>query len=218
VTTQPPTSAPLLGEPLAVEFMNTIWADRRGVHDALASDAEVLAWLRAVDPRLPPRSAGVDAWLERARPADLADAGDRLRRLRNALRRVAADQTADPRPAAASAIEDVTEATNVLNEAAAAAPHWSSLERTAAGFARGSGTDAPPGTAIAALVAEDAIGLFTGGLREELRACLAPGCVLYFVRQHPRREWCSTACGNRARAARHYQRHRSASGDHVTHR
>jgi predicted RNA-binding Zn ribbon-like protein len=218
VTTQPPTSAPLLGEPLAVEFMNTIWADRRGVHDALASDAEVLAWLRAVDPRLPPRSAGVDAWLERARPADLADAGDRLRRLRNALRRVAADQTADPRPAAASAIEDVTEATNVLNEAAAAAPHWSSLEHTAAGFARGSGTDAPPGTAIAALVAEDAIGLFTGGLREELRACLAPGCVLYFVRQHPRREWCSTACGNRARAARHYQRHGGARGDRVTHR
>ena len=24
--------------------MNTIWADQSGVHDALASDAEVLAW------------------------------------------------------------------------------------------------------------------------------------------------------------------------------
>jgi predicted RNA-binding Zn ribbon-like protein len=41
-----------------------------------------------------------------------------------------------------------------------------------------------------------------------LRACYAPGCVLYFVQDHPRREWCSTACGNRVRAARHYRRHR----------
>ncbi|HEY3005705.1 MAG TPA: CGNR zinc finger domain-containing protein [Kribbellaceae bacterium] len=39
------------------------------------------------------------------------------------------------------------------------------------------------------------------------RACYAPGRVLYFVTGHPRREWCSTACGNRARAARHYARH-----------
>jgi predicted RNA-binding Zn ribbon-like protein len=44
-----------------------------------------------------------------------------------------------------------------------------------------------------------------------LRACYAPGCVLYFVNSHPRREWCSTACGNRARAARHYQRHHTTS-------
>jgi len=43
-----------------------------------------------------------------------------------------------------------------------------------------------------------------------LHACYAPGCVLYFVRSHPRREWCSNACGNRARAARHYQTVRSA--------
>ena len=39
------------------------------------------------------------------------------------------------------------------------------------------------------------------------RATHAPGCVLYFVQDHPRREWCSTACGNRARVARHYDRH-----------
>ena len=45
----------------------------------------------------------------------------------------------------------------------------------------------------------------------QLRACLGPGCVLYFVQQHPRREWCSAGCGNRARVARHYHRHRSLS-------
>jgi predicted RNA-binding Zn ribbon-like protein len=31
---------------------------------------------------------------------------------------------------------------------------------------------------------------------------------LYFVKRHPRREWCSAGCGNRARVARHYHRHR----------
>jgi predicted RNA-binding Zn ribbon-like protein len=30
--------------------------------------------------------------------------------------------------------------------------------------------------------------------------------VLVFLKQHPRREWCSAACGNRARQAGHYRR------------
>jgi predicted RNA-binding Zn ribbon-like protein len=34
----------------------------------------------------------------------------------------------------------------------------------------------------------------------------APGCVLLYVSDHPRRQWCSNACGNRARQARHYRR------------
>jgi predicted RNA-binding Zn ribbon-like protein len=63
-----------------------------------------------------------------------------------------------------------------------------------------------PVTAGLAGVAEDAIQLLAGDDAASLRACHAPGCVLYFVKTHPRRQWCSVACGNRARAARHYQR------------
>jgi predicted RNA-binding Zn ribbon-like protein len=63
-----------------------------------------------------------------------------------------------------------------------------------------------PVTAGLAGVAEDAIQLLAGDDAASLRACYAPGCVLYFVKTHPRRQWCSVACGNRARAARHYQR------------
>ena len=55
-------------------------------------------------------------------------------------------------------------------------------------------------------LAAEAVRFF--GSDPQLRACLAPGCVLYFVKDHPRREWCGPACGNRARAARHYRRHR----------
>jgi predicted RNA-binding Zn ribbon-like protein len=38
---------------------------------------------------------------------------------------------------------------------------------------------------------------------------LEPNCVLFFIKDHPRREWCSPGCGNRARVAHHYDRHRA---------
>jgi predicted RNA-binding Zn ribbon-like protein len=60
--------------------------------------------------------------------------------------------------------------------------------------------------ATLAAVATEAIDLLTGPDAQLLRACHAPGCVIYFVKDHSRREWCSTACGNRVRAARHYSR------------
>jgi CGNR zinc finger len=42
----------------------------------------------------------------------------------------------------------------------------------------------------------------------ERAAGLAPRCVLISLKNHPRRTWCSTACGTRARQARHYARKR----------
>ncbi|MFJ5547937.1 CGNR zinc finger domain-containing protein [Streptomyces sp. NPDC093225] len=55
--------------------------------------------------------------------------------------------------------------------------------------------------------------LLTGDMRPQLRACLAPGCVFSYVKQHPRRAWCSAGRGDRARVARHYQRHLVAKTD-----
>ena len=37
------------------------------------------------------------------------------------------------------------------------------------------------------------------------------GLIRFFVRDHPRKRWCSAACGNRARVARHYRRHHSSA-------
>ncbi|MEU0836714.1 CGNR zinc finger domain-containing protein [Streptomyces sp. NPDC005969] len=42
-----------------------------------------------------------------------------------------------------------------------------------------------------------------------LRACHAPWCVRYCVKEHPRQEWCTPSGGNRARAARHHERNRT---------
>lgn len=207
-----PTHAPLLGEPLPVELMNTIWADRGGVHDALSADAEVLAWLRAIGPRLEGRAPGVATWLDANRPVHLSNAAAELRRLRDALRRLTAETTQDPRPAAASAISDRDQAVGVLNQIAAASPSWPALEWPLdAAPGRTLHFAHPAGTGIASLLAAEFITMLASGGQPKLRACLAPGCVLYFAKDHNRREWCSSACGNRARAARHYQRRKTTS-------
>ena len=75
-------------------------------------------------------------------------------------------------------------------------------------------TGPSPVTTGLARVAAESVGLLGGQDAARLRACYAPGCVLYFIRTHPRREWCSVACGNRVRAARHYQRVRGGSAEH----
>jgi predicted RNA-binding Zn ribbon-like protein len=75
------------------------------------------------------------------------------------------------------------------------------LQRVSAG-------SATPSRRALSSIARHCIATLTGEDRVKLCACYAPGCVLYLVKDHPRREWCSTACGNRVRAARHYQRHR----------
>jgi predicted RNA-binding Zn ribbon-like protein len=158
--------APLLGQGRVIDLLNTVWADRSGVHD------------------------------------DLTDAASALRELRDALRVLAADRTADPRPVAAVDHPRVAEAVATLNAAAALAPSWPTLVDGRLVWASEADAEAREvgglaGEAVQLLAAEP-----------ELRACLAPGCVLYFVKDHPRRAWCSTACGNRERAARHYARHR----------
>src|SRR3954451_11235443 len=190
-----PATAPLLGEPFPVELMNTIWADRDGVYDQLRDPDSALRWWRAVEGH-----QSVETWGP--------DEVHALRRVRDAVRRLAAEVTDDARPAARSAIRDRETAIAVLNKASARAPSWSELIWPADDEPRRvtrSRSDAA--VAAVAAVADEAVGFFAGHLRLELRACQAPGCVLYFVRDHPRRQWCSATCGNRARVARHYQRH-----------
>ena len=138
-----------------------------------------------------------DAWLLAvgAHRQDLAQ----LRELRAALRRLAADATDDPRCP-----------TEVVSRPAALA-----TLNSLAGLARSElawPSDGPPlrtlhGPAVG-VIATLGVELLAGESRGRLRACLAPNCVLYFVKEHTRREWCSPNCGNRARVARHYQRHR----------
>ncbi|WP_405674385.1 ABATE domain-containing protein [Streptomyces sp. NBC_01511] len=203
----PPTAAPLLGEPLPVEFMNTIWADRDGVHDELAHPEGLAAWLRGVRSRLPAAEGLSFARL----PEPSADELRRFRQLRDALRHLAAVTTGDSRDSrgTVSGVASDAAAVAAVNECCAYAPSWSALEWTGdGGPTRTAATNDTATAWILSRVAEDGVRLFAGPGRTELRACHGPRCVLYFVRSHPRREWCSADCGNRARVARHYRRHR----------
>ncbi|NUR88680.1 MAG: hypothetical protein HOY71_31720, partial [Nonomuraea sp.] len=69
--------------------------------------------------------------------------------------------------------------------------------------------DGEAGVRLLAELAEAAIDLLASPDASKVRACEGPGCSLLFLPAHPRRRWCSPAvCGNRARVARYYQRHR----------
>jgi predicted RNA-binding Zn ribbon-like protein len=195
-TTPDRTEAPAWvtpGEPIPVRLMNTIWADRGRVHDALSRREHLTDWLQIVGLTAKPIAVTND---------DLATG----RRLRDALRRLAALLTEDTRPAAASATDDLNVAIREINAVASTTPA-PRLQLRQGVLKR---DDTQPGRsapAALAAVATESIDLLTGADAPLLRACYAPGCVLYFVKDHSRREWCSTACGNRVRAARHYAKH-----------
>lgn len=191
----PVTGAPawvLPDESVPVRLMNTVWADRYGVHDALSTTDGLSLWLRHV--------AGVD-------DAPSSDELLMVHRLRDGLRRLAAHCTGDTRPGAGSSIGDMPDAVALVNDVALAAIVAPQLHLDAGVLRRETASSASPVSTALAGIATQAMTLLTEA-PGSLRACHAPGCVLYFVKDHPRREWCSVGCGNRARAARHYRRHR----------
>jgi predicted RNA-binding Zn ribbon-like protein len=203
------TGAALLGEPLPVELMNTVGIDRDGIHDALEDSGEAAAWLRAVADRIGGEAGTGPGQLDddAVRPV----AGAALRELRDALRLLAVEATGDPRPSATAPELTRPEAIAALNARAAAWPElvWPAGGRPSRAYrARGTGVDL-----AVELIAHQGVELLAGPRRDQLRACLAPNCLRFFVKDHARQEWCSPECGNRARVARHYLRHHAARQD-----
>ena len=62
-----------------------------------------------------------------------------------------------------------------------------------------------------AQIAEDAAELVTGDQVKRIARCEAAPCDRFLLRTHARRQWCSTRCGDRVRAARAYARKRDRS-------
>ena len=187
----PSETYPALGEPLAIELANTLFNGGRPL-DALTTPAALTRWLEAnaerIDPPLPRRMGAGD--LERARA---------LRAMIRALLAAAVDGEAPP----AAAVRQ-------LNEVAALAPftahlHWPAGEPPKAHLSL---SGAGRLDALLALLAQSAIDVLGGSGAGRLRRCEAPGCINYYLKDHPRRAWCSPKCGNRVRVARHYQRRR----------
>jgi predicted RNA-binding Zn ribbon-like protein len=183
-------SGPLRDEPLAIELHNTVYAAGGEVVDGLAQPASARAWLDQMAGRLPEGG-------QRSGPTS-----EELIALRDAVR-AALHAVLEGVPCDVAALD-------AINRAGARAPTSPRViwrpgdEPAAATDHHGAGR----ADVVISAFAADTIELLTGPHRGDLRACGAPGCVLLFVKDHPRREWCSNACGNRARQARHYRRTR----------
>jgi predicted RNA-binding Zn ribbon-like protein len=127
-------------------------------------------------------------------PVDVVDA----RNLRGAIRVVF--------DAVIAGVPAPPEAVNNMNEVAAAAPGAMTLRPDLTRewqFLGGRPVDQ-----LLAIFARDAISLTTGNRAGDLVACQAPNCVRLLLRDHNRRQWCGTKCGDRVRAARYHARHR----------
>ena len=164
---------------LALEFID------READTALADGASATAWLaaRRIRSALPPGSEPA--------LAELRAAIDCLLR------------------AAAGGGEPSAAALDRVNAASVAAPVAEQLDWPADGRPRRwLATQAPPEQHVHALLARSAMALIAEHAGAPLRECQAPRCGRIFVADNARRRWCSTACGNRVRVARHASRRR----------
>ena len=181
------TTAPLTGEPLALDLVNTVASAPGGEVDLLESAGDLRAWLAAEQGRLDITDGQIDLGAVRTLRAHIA-------------RAVEAGRARTPPP---------LEALRTITDAQRSAPvyqelGWNGQAMTIATRRPGNATAvllAQLAEAAATLLASPAIGL--------VRRCEGPGCRMLFLPAHPRRRWCSPAtCGNRARVARYYQLHK----------
>jgi predicted RNA-binding Zn ribbon-like protein len=173
-----------LGEALALDLANTVMVVREGEEvDLLAGRDDLARWLEAEGDRLGECRSAI---------AHL----DEVRALRDAVRALlgAAARGATPPRAALERV----------NAASAAAPVTPAVDARLRRVDRAAGA---PLDRLLATLARSAIDLVTGPERERLHVCTAPSCGMLFVGA---RRWCCAACGNRARAARHYRRRRAS--------
>ncbi|GAA1620012.1 CGNR zinc finger domain-containing protein [Kribbella sancticallisti] len=193
--------SPLVGELLGLDLVNTRPLGADGRADLLGTTEQLSAWL-ALEPVL-------DSNLRGAVPtsADLAFV--------HAVR----EHTEAAVRALLKGSRPPTSVLRGLTEAQRAAPavrnlHWDGTAVVATYQRTGR-----LGVRLAAMLAEAAADLLTSPAIVSLKECEADDCIMLFIPSHPRRRWCSpTRCGNRARVARYYERHRASARETVRQR
>lgn len=186
---------PLVGEPLALDLVNTVVRHGDATVDLLATPGQLRSWLAAQADRLsdPPEHPATIT------PDDVA--------LVQAVR----EHVAVAVDAARHGLAPPADAVAYLNDSQRRAPAIREL-RWQAGVAQARvRRGGRPGEQLAARLAEAAVDLLTDPRLATVRQCAAETCVVLFLPAHPGRRWCSrNRCGNRARVARYYHRHRAA--------
>ncbi|WP_158840264.1 CGNR zinc finger domain-containing protein [Saccharothrix deserti] len=180
---------------LALEFASTVRVDGHGgLTDDLSTPEGFAAWVEVgvggeVEPDEALRQRVIELrWAVRSLFAHAARANERLD---------------------TPHLLDFDRALKTVNDAAARVPRAARLEWTEQWTEQPRlryEDSADAGDRLLATLATAAIEFLASGTRAELRACPAPRCIRYFVKTHPRQEWCKPSCGNRARVSRHYHR------------
>lgn len=186
--------SPLVGEPLAVDLANTLEI-YEGAYtvDFLLSTGGLSDWLELESGRLEGWTPVTDEELSETRALRAA-----IRGLFEAL--VSGSVPSEP----------PEDGVRRINAASAGAPTHPELDCSGARLrVRTRGDGASSASSLAA-VARSAIEVAGGHVRGALRVCGAPGCPRLFLATKSQRRWCSEACGNRARVARHYRRYRAS--------
>ncbi|MFE0918665.1 CGNR zinc finger domain-containing protein [Streptomyces nigra] len=193
----------------ALELASTVRHDGDGgVVDDLASVEGVTRWVEAQAESLSGQVRIRELSVDEALRSEIVA-------LRQAVRALFARAVspAPPSPADARRLMPAEEALSYLNSVAARESVVPQLDWPSDGTpaVRLVSAEGDPAVRLLAALARAAVDFLSGPHRERLRACSAPRCVRYFVKSHGRQEWCKPSCGNRARAARHYQRQRQAT-------
>ncbi|MFI6682347.1 CGNR zinc finger domain-containing protein [Streptomyces sp. NPDC050485] len=176
---------PLAGEPLAIDLLNTRWTDGADLRDLLVSTEGLAGWLAS------------DTVARELRGHQVrADRGtlDALLQAREALAAVI-DEPGDPAGRLAlnavlghGRVRFALGADGPVHEVETDRPRW-----------------------LPAWAAADNYLRLLGDRPDRIRRCAGQDCVLHFydTSKNGTRRWCSMAgCGNRAKASRHYARHK----------
>lgn len=182
-----------LGRPLAADLANAQLriGDTDNFHDLFAEPAWLDGWLAAEKSRVGELEPGAAA-------ARLDD----FRRLRDAVREVLS-----------AAVGDYSEpAVAVINEMATCVQTSTTLDIGPEGPALVEHADAGrPSDVVLARIARSAMALVAGEDRTRVRVCPASNCGSVYIAGRAQQRWCSDACGNRSRVARHASRARAGS-------
>lgn len=169
--------------PLAVDVAATVRVVGSVEVDLVADDADLERWIALEARRFPA--------VEAARGQLRA-----FREIREVVRELLFAR-ADGRPLPAPAVA-------AINEASAGCPSFPMVD--ADGNARAVELSDAPAVLFKGIVARSAIEVVGDGPRSRLGVCRAPRCGMPFIAGARRQRWCSAACGNRARVARHAAR------------
>ena len=174
---------------LCLEFANTrYWRGQASPTETLNSPEDLVGW------------AAANAGIKTDKPLQSREL-ERALALRETIYRLFEAQ-AQARPAAARDLA-------VLNEALAAAPARRTLKRARHGYEWDVDVRSATALGLIAPILWSAGDLLAGPRLDRVRRCANPECGWLFLddSRAGKRRWCSmSACGNRAKARRHYHK------------